>query len=65
VPRDRNIYIYIHIYKDEEKDRLRKGNSHLKGEERNVAPIKYGSPEVLFLWNIYCVIHGSFKPNFL
>jgi len=40
--------IYIYIYKTKKK-KIRKGNSHLQEEERNVASIKYGSPEVLFL----------------
>lgn len=43
--------IHIYIYKTKKK-KVRKGNSHLQVEERNVASIKYGSPEVLFLCNI-------------
>lgn len=42
MPRD-----IIYIYKTKKK-KVRKGNSHLQEEERNVASIKYGPPEVLF-----------------
>lgn len=37
----------IYIYKTK-KNKVRKGNSHLQEEERNVDSIKYDSPEVLF-----------------
>ena len=60
VPRDRKIHI-----KMKEKETVRKGNSHIQEEERNVASIKYGSLGVLFLWNIHCVTHAPFKGNFL